>query len=195
MSLPRTEGELAMKIENSSLSKVCLLLFMILTSAPALAENTAIAPAAVAILGATPFAHKAYGINVVKGRAELISDGQRAASKTNVIVKLTGLKPGRKHVGRIHGGTCSTLTTALMVYKLEPIVADATGEGLSKTQVAEGLPGVADCEWWIAFHEGSDANSPKSAIAVGPVIFVERPQVQQVASTPCTDCNNLTAQK
>ena len=184
-----------MKLETSSPLKVFLPLLTVMAALPALAENTVTEPAAVAILGSTPFAHKAYGINVVKGRAELISDGQRAASKTKVIVKLTGLKPGRKHVGRIHGGTCSTLTTALMVYKLEPIVADASGEGTSKTQVAEGLPGVADCEWWIAFHEGSDPNSPKSAIAVGPVIFVERPQVQQVASGTCTDCDNLAVQK
>lgn len=185
-----------MKVETSCLSKVCLPMVVLMTATPLWAENSPAQPAAVAILGSTPFAHKAYGINAIRGRAELISDRQRAATKTNVIVKLTGLKPGRKHVGRIHGGTCSTLTTALMVYKLEPIIADATGEGTSKTQVAEGLPGVADCEWWIAFHEGADQNSPKSAIAVGPVLFVDRSPAQQVASgSICTDCKNLPVQE
>lgn len=184
-----------MKLETSYLYRLYLILLTGLAGSTAMAENIALEPAAVAILRSTPFAHKAYGINVLKGRAELISDGQRASTKTNVIVKLSGLRPGSKHVGRIHGGTCSTLTTALMVYKLDPLIADATGAGVSKTQVAEGLPGVADCEWWIAFHEGSDQNSPKSAIAVGPVLFVDRPQAHQVASGTCIDCNNLTAQK
>lgn len=185
-----------MKVETSCLSRAFLPIVALMAGTPAWGGESSMHPAAVAILGSTPFAHKAYGINVIKGRAELISNSQRAANKTNVIVKLTGLKPGRKHVGRIHGGTCSTLTTALMVYKLEPLVADAAGEGTSKTQVAEGLPGVADCEWWIAFHEGADPKSPKSAIAVGPVLFVERPPVQQIASgTTCTDCKNLAVQE
>lgn len=165
-----------MKTEYAQVSISCVGVFLVLATSPTLAEESAPEPNAVALLRATPFAHKAYGINVVKGRAELISEERRAAHKTKVIVRLSGLKPGSKHVGRIHGGTCSNVTPAITVYKLEPVIADHAGEGTSKTQVPEGLPGVADCEWWITFHEGSDPGSPKSPIALGPVISQERSQ-------------------
>lgn len=170
---------------KSSIHHHVALLVSMLVALPAYSQEMT-EPAAVAILGATPFAHKAYGINVIKGRAELISEGMRQA-KTKVVIRLSGLKPGRKHVGRIHdGGTCSTLTTALMSYKLEPVIADARGQGVSSTQVAEGLRGVADCEWWIAIHEGSDLAAPKSAIAVGPVLSTQRIVLQQVADNSGT---------
>ena len=166
-----------MKTEISSITISCVSVLLAAGALPAGAEDSAsVEPNAVALLRATPFAHKAYGINVVKGRAELISDERRGAQRTKVVVKLSGLKPGRKHVGRIHGGTCSNVTPAITVYKLEPVIADQSGEGISKTQVPEGLPGVADCEWWITVHEGSEPNSPKSPIALGPVISQERPQ-------------------
>lgn len=169
-----------MKSSGPLFIKVVVTMFF---AAPAYAQDM-VEPAAVAILGATPFAHKAYGINVIKGRAELISEGLRKA-KTKVVVKLSGLKPGRKHVGRIHdGGTCLTLTTALTSYTLEPVVADAGGQGVSSTQVSEGLPGVADCEWWIAFHEGSDLSAPKSVIAVGPVLSMQRTVTATANATP-----------
>lgn len=168
-----------MRTELSCVSISCAGVLIALTTLPSMAED--LEPNAVALLRATPFAHKAYGINVVKGRAELISEDRRATNKTKVIVRLSGLKPGSKHVGRIHGGTCSNVTPAITVYKLEPVIADHTGEGVSRTQVPEGLPGVADCEWWITFHEGSDPKSPKSPIALGPVISPERSQ--RVASS------------
>lgn len=170
-----------MKMEYVYVSISCVGVLLALSTSTALAEESTPEPNAVALLRATPFAHKAYGINVVKGRAELISEERRAAHKTKVIVRLSGLKPGSKHVGRIHGGTCSNVTPAITVYKLEPVIADASGEGMSKTQVPEGLPGVADCEWWITFHEGSDPGSPKSPIALGPVISQER-NSQRLAS-------------
>lgn len=170
---------------KSSIHYHVTLLASMLVALPVYAQEMADL-SAVAILGATPFAHKAYGINVIKGRAELISEGVRQA-KTKVVVRLSGLKPGRKHVGRIHdGGTCSTLTTALMSYKLEPVIADARGQGVSSTQIAEGLPGVADCEWWVAIHEGSDLAAPKSVIAVGPVLSTQRFVLQQVADSSDT---------
>ncbi len=68
-----------------------------LLAGQALAENTD----AFAILGSTPFAHKNYGTNVVKGRAELHASGH---SSTMVIVWLAGLKPGSIHASHIHRG-------------------------------------------------------------------------------------------
>lgn len=169
-----------MKTESQYVSISCGALLAMATW-PSVADDMMSEPNAVALLRATPFAHKAYGINVVKGRAELISEERRAAHKTKVIVRLSGLKPGSKHVGRIQGGTCSNVTPVITVHKLEPVIADQAGEGTSNTQIPEGLSGVADCEWWITFHEGSDPSSPKSPIALGPVISQERSQ--RVASS------------
>lgn len=127
--------------------------------------------AAVAILGSTPFAHQNYGINVVKGRARLISKNDATGGKTKVVVKLTGLRPGTTHVGHIHGGTCASLTIGEILYNLEAIVANDSGNGTSKTEVPQSLQGFSDCGWWVAFHEGAENAIPQTpAIAVGPVI-------------------------
>ena len=122
-----------------------------------------------AILGATPFAHTNYGTNVVKGRAELVTDGRGTTSK--VVAKLSGLKPGTAHIGHIHGGNCTRLFPGTIFHNLQPIVADSAGNGTSKTEILEGMQGLADCEWWVAFHEGAENATPQTpAIAVGPVI-------------------------
>jgi len=125
---------------------------------------------ASAILGGTPYALKNYGVNVVKGRAILISDESDDTSK--VIVTLSGLKPDTAHIGHIHGGTCAALTPGAIFHNLKPIVADESGKGTSRTVVSKGMQGLADCEWWVAFHEGAENASPQTpALAVGPVII------------------------
>ena len=123
-----------------------------------------------AILGGTPFALKNYGPNVVKGRATLVSSDKKDSAV--VIVKITGLKPGTTHIGHIHGGTCAALTPGAIFHNLQPVVADESGKGTSKTRISRGLEGLADCEWWVAFHEGAENTTPQSpALAVGPVII------------------------
>lgn len=124
-----------------------------------------------AILGSTPYAHLSpdYGVNVVKGRAEL-SPANGGAS-TQVVARLSGLKPGSAHIGHIHGGTCAALKPGEIFHNLEPIVANGAGQGKSKTIIAESMDGLIDCEWWVAFHESAINSTPQSpAIAVGPVI-------------------------
>ncbi|MHB8915575.1 MAG: hypothetical protein ACYC4K_07155 [Thiobacillus sp.] len=123
-----------------------------------------------AILGGTPYALKNYGTNVVKGRATLVSNGRDDGAI--VIVKITGLKPGTSHIGHIHGGTCAALKPGEIFHNLKPVVADESGKGMSKTAISRGLQGLADCEWWVAFHEGAENTTPQSpALAVGPVII------------------------
>lgn len=142
-----------------------------LLAVPATAALAEEAPA-LAVLGSSPFAHKNYGTNAVKGRAELSPEGGETAARTKVVVKLTGLKPGTAHIGHIHGGTCAALTPGVIFHNLEPVVANSSGEGSSKTEVPEGLQGFTDCSWWVAFHEGAANASPQTpAIAVGPVIL------------------------
>lgn len=154
-----------MKIKSiiaSSLLSVCLAV----PAASALAEGVS----AGAILGGTPFALKNYGVNVVKGLSILVSS--ETDNRAIVSVKLSGLKPGTTHIGHIHGGTCAALTPGTIFHNLNPVVADANGTGTSRTEISRGLKGLADCEWWVAFHEGAENTSPQSpALAVGPVII------------------------
>ena len=128
------------------------------------------AVAARAILGGTPFANTNYGVNVVNGLAILAStDG---GGSTNVIVQMTGLKPGTTHIGHIHAGVCPQLFPGTILYTLTPVTANASGEGTSQTQIYTGMQGLADCSWWVAVHEGPENASPQTpAVAVGPVIF------------------------
>lgn len=154
-----------MKTSKSLLASSFLSIVLAVSATAAMAEGAT----ARAILGATPFAHTKYGTNVVKGRAEIVSDGRGASSK--VIAKLSGLKPGTAHIGHIHGGNCTRLFPGTIFHNLEPIVADSGGKGTSKTEIPEGIQGLADCEWWVAFHEGAENATPQTpAIAVGPVI-------------------------
>lgn len=156
-----------MKSAHAMLATGFLGVLLTVPATVALAGETA----ALAILGSSPFAHQNYGANVVKGRAQLTSQGGDATGNTKVVVKLTGLKPGTTHIGHIHGGTCVSLTPGVIFHNLEVIVADDSGEGTSKTEVPEGLQGFTDCSWWVAFHEGAENATPQTpAIAVGPVI-------------------------
>ena len=136
------------------------------TSGAVYADNTV----ASAILGGTPFALKNYGTNVVKGRATLVSNDRDDSAA--VIVKITGLKPGTTHIGHIHRGTCVALSPGEIIHNLKPVVADESGKGMSKSTISRGLQGLADCEWWVAYHEGAENSTPQSpALAVGPVII------------------------
>lgn len=154
-----------MKINKSLLTLSLLSGFLALPASAVLAEGIS----AKALLGATPFAHDNYGTNVVKGRAELVSAGRGASSQ--VLVKMSGLKPGTAHIGHIHAGNCTKLFPGTILHNLEPVVANNSGQGSSKTEIPEGLQGLADCEWWVAVHEGAENTSPQTpALAVGPVI-------------------------
>lgn len=154
-----------MKLTQSILATSLLSVFLFVPATATLAEHLA----AKSILGATPFATTNYGTNLVRGRAELVSESAGTTSK--VTVRMSGLKPGTAHIGHIHGGTCAQLFTGTILHNLEPLIADSAGKGTSKTEIRKGLQGFTDCEWWVAFHEGAENATPQTpAIAVGPVI-------------------------
>lgn len=122
-----------------------------------------------AILGATPFANTNYGNNVIRGRATLSSRDE--GTETKVTLKMRGLKPGTVHIGHIHAGNCPQLFPGTILHNLEPVVADASGEGSSRTLISASLNGLVDCSWWVAVHEGPENTAPQTpALAVGPVI-------------------------
>lgn len=140
-----------------------------ISTAPALADD---GMQARAILGGTAFAHANYGNNVVRGRATLTS--REDGLGTKVTLKVRGLKPGTVHIGHIHGGNCPQLFTGTILHNLEPVVADASGEGSSHTDIPASLTGLVDCSWWLAVHEGPENTSPQTpALVVGPVITQE----------------------
>lgn len=124
--------------------------------------------AAFAILGSSPFAHQNYGVNVVRGEAKLASSEN---GLTRVVVRIDGLKPGTTHVGHIHGGTCAQLFPGAILHNLEPIVVDAEGRGMSRTEIPATLDNFRDCDWWVAVHEGAANQTPQTpAVAIGPVL-------------------------
>lgn len=142
-----------------------LAVFLVTSAPTAFADEVT----ATAILGASPFAHNTYGVNVVKGRAKLTSDDEN--TRTRIVVKISGLTPGTTHIGHIHGGNCPSLFVGAILHNLEPIVIDRAGEGVSKTEIPEGMQGLRDCDWWVAIHEGPANTSPQTpSVAVGPVI-------------------------
>lgn len=154
-----------MNTVHTLLASSLLSLTLVTVALPARAEGAL----ASAILGGSPYAVENYGANVVKGRAELLADGR--SSNSQVVVRLTGLKPGTAHIGHIHAGTCARLIPGTILHNLEAVVADQRGAGVSRTEIPESIRGLVDCEWWVAFHEGPENTEPQTpAIALGPVI-------------------------
>ena len=160
-----------MKSARSLLTASLLCALWVVPAASALADEGA----ALAVLRSSPYVRQNYGTNVVRGRAELASEGGAAAARTKAVVRLSVLKPGTAHIGHIHGGTCVALAPGTILHNLESVVANNAGEGTSKTEIAQGLQGFADCSWGVAFHEGAENAVPQTpAIAVGAVILRSR---------------------
>lgn len=141
-------------------------------AALAVVWTTACADAIVAEsdLRSTPFANSTYGLGVISGKAHLVADARGGTTK--VVAHLEGLTPGTGHIGHIHNGDCERLFPGVILHNLEPIIANTDGVGVSKTIIPEGLAGIEDCEWWVAFHEGPENADPQTpAIAIGPVLL------------------------
>ncbi|GAC1676541.1 MAG: hypothetical protein NVS9B8_18120 [Candidatus Limnocylindrales bacterium] len=123
-------------------------------------------------LHSTPFASATYGPGIVSGRATLV--GNAGNGTTSVVVRVEGLRPGTVHIAHIHLGTCTALKPGLIIADLGPLVANAHGIAVGRTAIDVSTVGIADCEWWVAVHEGPANASPQTpAIAVGPVRFLD----------------------
>lgn len=125
-------------------------------------------------LRSTPAANSIYGPGVVDGEAHLVTDGK--GEETKIVTKVEGLRPDTTHVGHIHFGDatdpCARLQPGAIIHNLEPLVANKDGVAVSKTVVADSMSGLADCEWWVAVHEGPENTNPQSpAVAIGPVFM------------------------
>ena len=122
-------------------------------------------------LRSTPFATANYGPGVVSGRATLVSNA--GTGTTSVVVRVEGLRPGTTHIAHLHLGNCAALQPGLIIHDLGPLVANAHGIAVDRTVIDGSTVGLADCDWWVAVHEGPANATPQTrAIAVGPVRFV-----------------------
>lgn len=125
-----------------------------------------------ATLRSTPFAITNYAPGVVSGKATLVDDA--GTGGTAVVVRVEGLRPGTTHIAHIHRGSCTALQPGLIIADLGPLVANAHGIAVDRTVIDDSTAGLADCDWWVAVHEGPANASPQTAaIAVGPVRFVD----------------------
>jgi hypothetical protein len=98
------------------------------------------------------------------GSAQLtLSDG-------TLTVKLTmsGLAPNSTHMAHIHGGTCSS--QGKVVHGLNPVVADASGNG-SSTTVLTGISSIPSSGWYVNVHLTMDMSTQtgNDPIACGDV--------------------------
>ncbi len=125
-----------------------------------------------ATLRSTPFATSNYGPGVVSGAATLVTDA--GTGGTSVVVRVEGLRPGTGHIAHLHLGDCAALQPGLIIADLGPLVPNAHGIAVDRTVIDGSTAGLADCDWWVAAHEGPANATPQTpAIAVGPVRFVD----------------------
>ena len=129
-----------------------------------------------ATLRSTPFATTTYGPDVVSGHARLVTNA--GTGTTSVVLRVEGLRPGTTHIAHIHFGDaaepCARLQPGAIIEDLGPLTANARGIAVDRTVIDSSTAGIAECEWWVAVHEGPANASPQTpAIAIGPVRFEE----------------------
>lgn len=129
-----------------------------------------------ATLRSTPFATSQSGPGVISGAATLTTDA--GTGTTSVMVRVEGLQPGTTHIGHIHFGDatepCARLQPGAIIEDLGPLTANAHGVAVARTVIDTPTADVADCEWWVAVHEGPENADPQTpAVAIGPVDFRE----------------------
>jgi hypothetical protein len=69
-----------------------------------------------------------------------------------VTVTMTGLGPNSTHPAHIHSGTCAN--TGGVLYPLNPVVADASGDATATTTVSPVANGIPATGWAVNVHTG-----------------------------------------
>jgi hypothetical protein len=88
-----------------------------------------------------------------------------------VEVSATGLAPNSTHPEHIHGGTCTSNPMGPILYTLNPLIADAHGDGTSVTNIKGVQKGIPATGWYVNVHNGPTLNTDLEArpIACGNV--------------------------
>lgn len=158
---------------RSPLASTLLLAAVLALPALALAGEARVGSAT---LRSTPFATTTYGPGVVSGQARLVTNA--GTGTTSVMLRVEGLRPGTTHIAHIHFGDaaepCARLQPGAIIEDLGPLTANARGIAVDRSVIESSAADIADCELWVAVHEGPANASPQTpAIAIGAVRFGE----------------------
>jgi hypothetical protein len=88
-----------------------------------------------------------------------------------VRIAVSGLAPNSTHPEHIHGGTCTSNPMGPIIYKLNPLIADAHGNATSVTNIDNVAKGIPASGWYVNIHNGPTLGTPLEArpIACGNV--------------------------
>jgi hypothetical protein len=90
----------------------------------------------------------------VSGKASL-----HLAGKTlTVTVNVHGLTPGSSHAQHIHAGSCENQTPGTILYMLNNLTADSSGNA-SSTTVINNVSGIPSSGWYINVHRSTDVST------------------------------------
>lgn len=92
------------------------------------------------------------------------------AGQTEVTVNLRTAGSGT-HEGHIHSGTCSDIGAP--VHPLEPVTTDASGAGMSATELATQPMTLMDGNHLVAFHEAG--GHPGAPVVCGQIPAMQHP--------------------
>jgi hypothetical protein len=91
-----------------------------------------------------------------------------------VKVSATGLAPDSTHPEHIHAGTCASTPMGVIVYILNPLVADAHGVGTAETTIANVSHGIPVQGWYLNIHNGPTLNTPEEANPIACANITEK---------------------
>jgi CHRD domain len=98
-----------------------------------------------------------------RGQATLAYDG--ASRSMTVTIHLVGLAPSSTHPAHIHAGSCGT--EGPVVYRLDPVVADARGVATSTTRVQNVTQGgIPSSGWYVNVHNGPGLKPAAQALPI-----------------------------
>jgi hypothetical protein len=95
------------------------------------------------------------------GKAELAT----ADGKVTLKITLSGLEPNSKHIAHIHAGSCEA--QGAVVVMLNPVVADAQGNGTSVTTI-DKVPSASK-GLYVNVHMGATMDELKQSVFFNPI--------------------------
>jgi len=96
------------------------------------------------------------------GTADLKWNAQ--SHELSVTLTVTGLQVKTTHPGHIHAGSCSK--PGKVVYPLENVVADASGNATVTTVIKDVTSGIPATGWYITVHNGPTLTTPEQAMGI-----------------------------
>jgi hypothetical protein len=89
-----------------------------------------------------------------------------ANSKLTVKITMSGLAPNSTHMAHIHSGSCTAQGGVL--YPLNPVVADAKGNGTSTTTLNK-ITTIPQTGWYVNVHDGASTSDLSTQTGFDPI--------------------------